>query len=152
MKTFLPKMISAIIPFVFFCVFSNSSEAKPIIPVLYYSISTVDSAWVLQTELKDVKAYYKITQCGNEQVVFLKFVNSGNTSVTVTWDDQMQFSGETTPRKIKSTTSSLILLPGEISLLSCNDISNPILISKPTENPVVNIESFSFLNITVTSN
>lgn len=149
MKSILPKLFGIL--FLSFCLSTISLASEPN-SINLLSTPTADSSWILQSELNGVKAYYQIATCENEQVVFLKLVNTNNSNVTVSWDDKILFTGETSARKVKTTVSKQTLISGETLFSTCTDQSNPLLISKPTESPIVNIESFQYFNLSVSNN
>lgn len=115
------------------------------------SIVSVED-WVLATEKTGVKAYYRITTCGEDQVIYLRFVNSNTGAVQVSWKGEIQFSGESQPRSIKEQSSSLTIQNGEVSGTSC---INPViaeLVVKQELSPVVNMEAYFFQQLTITQN
>lgn len=108
--------------------------------------------WTLATEKSGVKAYYRITICGDDQVIYLRFVNSNSGAVQVSWKGEVQFTGEAVPRSIKEENSSLTLQNGEISGTTCTNPANAELVVKPTVSPVVNMEAYFFQQLTITQN
>lgn len=108
--------------------------------------------WTLATEKSGVKAYYRITTCGEDQVIYLRFVNSNAGAVQVSWKGEIQFTGEAVPRSVKEENSSLTLQNGEISGTTCTNPANAELVVKPTVSPVVNMEAYFFQQLTITQN
>jgi len=108
--------------------------------------------WTLATEKSGVKAYYRITTCGDDQVIYLRFVNSNSGAVQVSWKGEIQFTGEPTPRSIKEENSSLTLQNGEVSGTTCTNPANAELVIKPVASPVVNMEAYFFQQLTITQN
>lgn len=149
MKAILPKLLGIL--FLSICLSTHSLANEPN-SIKSLSTKSADSTWILQSELNGVKAFYQITICESEQIVFLKLVNTNNSSVTVSWEDQLLFTGETSARKVKTTASKQVLNSGETLFNSCTDKSNPVLISKPTESPIINIEAFQYFNLGVSYN
>lgn len=107
--------------------------------------------WVLSTEKDGIKAYYKISTCGDDQVVYLRFVNANAGAVTVSWKDEIQFAGEPSPRTLKEESTKITIQPGESAGTTCVNPSVPELVVKPTVSPIVNIESYSFQQLTITT-
>jgi hypothetical protein len=108
--------------------------------------------WTPAVEKDGVKAYYRITTCGEDQVIYLRFVNSNAGAVRVSWKGEVQFTGEAVPRSIKEENSSLTLQNGEISGTTCTNPANAELVVKPTVSPVVNMEAYFFQQLTITQN
>lgn len=108
--------------------------------------------WIPAAEKSGVKAYYRITTCGDDQVIYLRLVNSNAGVVQVSWKGEIQFTGETVPRSIKEENSNLTLQSGELAGTSC---INPViaeLVVKPVHSPVVNMEAYFFQQLTITRN
>lgn len=107
--------------------------------------------WVFSTEKEGVKAYYKISTCGDDQVVYLRFVNANAGAVSVSWKDEIQFAGEPSPRTLKAESTAITIQPGETTGTTCVNPAVPELVVKPTVSPIVNIESYSFQQLTITT-
>jgi hypothetical protein len=108
--------------------------------------------WVLATEKSGVKAYYRITTCGEDQVIYLRFVNNNLGAAQVSWKGEIRFSGESQPRSIKEQISSLTIQNGEISGTSCINPAIAELVVKQELSPVVNMEAYLFQQLTITLN
>lgn len=108
--------------------------------------------WTLATEKSGVKAYYRITTCGDDQVIYLRLVNSNSGAVQVSWKGVLQFTGEPSPRSIKEDLSQITIQTGETTGTTCVNPSVPELVVKPVDAPVVNIESYFFQQLTITQN
>lgn len=108
--------------------------------------------WTAAVEKNGVKAFYRITTCGEDQVIYLRFVNSNSGAVQVSWKGEIQFTGEAVPRSVKEENSSLTLQNGEISGTTCTNPANAELVVKPTVSPVVNMEAYFFQQLTITQN
>ena len=107
--------------------------------------------WVFSTEKDGVKAYYRISTCGDDQVVYLRFVNANTGAVTISWNDEIQFTGEPSPRTLKAENSAITIQSGETAGTTCVNPAVPELVVKPTVSPIVNIESYSFQQLTITT-
>lgn len=108
--------------------------------------------WTLATEKNGVKAYYRITTCGEDQVIYLRFVNSNTGAVQVSWKGEIQFTGEAIPRSIKEENSTLTVQNGEVSGISCTNPAIAELVVKPVLAPIVNMEAYFFQQLTITQN
>jgi hypothetical protein len=51
--------------------------------------------WVLAQSVSNVNFYYQLSDCGGDEVVFLKFENNNPGTVTVTWDELFDTQGGT---------------------------------------------------------
>lgn len=108
--------------------------------------------WTAAVEKNGVKAFYRIAICGEDQVVYLRFVNSNAGAVQVSWKGEIQFTGEAVPRSIKEDHSTLTLQTGEVAGTSCINPAIAELVVKPVHSPVVNMEAYFFQQLTITQN
>lgn len=151
MKTVLRGTVSTIVLAI--CVLTLSVPALAKMPANKSTVNKVVTGdWVLQSDLNGVKAYYKISTCNAVPVVFLKFVNSKAQAVKITWDDQIKVAGEASSRRTKTFSLSLTVNPGEIAGSTCTDPAVKELVSKTFLAADAVIESFTFLNLSVTNN
>ncbi len=131
---------------------SWSPKLTPTTLLLKNILTVPAEEWTLATEKSGVKAYYRITTCGEDQVIYLRFVNSNPGAVQVSWKGEIQFTGEPTPRSIKEENSNLTLENGEVSGTTCINPANAELVVKPVVSPVVNMEAYFFQQLTITQN
>lgn len=124
--------------------------SAPFFPKTGFIVSTEE--WILAVEKSGVKAYYRITSCSEDQVIYLRFVNNNTGSVQVSWKGEVQFTGETGPRAIKEENTILTIQNGEVSGTTCTNPAIAELVVKPTQSPVVNMEAYFFQQLTITQN
>lgn len=149
MQTNCTRLAGALLCFMLLS-WSPQLNATPSFTQKKCTISTEE--WTLAVEKSGVKAYYQITTCGDDQVIYLRFVNSNAGAVQVSWKGEVQFTGEPITRAVKEGNSTLTIQNGEVSGTSC---TNPIiaeLVVKPTQSPVVNMEAYFFQQLTITQN
>lgn len=144
------KKILFSILFVLACCTSFAFSSAPLAGQNTCKVDTVQ--WTAGPALDGIKAYYRIDSCGSLPVVFLKFINTNNYNVSITWDDQLSFLNEPALRQIKSEKSTLVVSPGEIAGTECDKPAIPVLLIKPVDSPIVPIVGFVFSNLTVSKN
>ncbi|TDO22274.1 hypothetical protein [Sediminibacterium goheungense] len=124
--------------------------SAPFFPKTGFIVSTDE--WILAVEKTGVKAYYRIATCGEDQVIYLRFVNSNAGAAQVSWKGEIQFTGEPVPRSIKEENSVLTVQPGEVAGTSCINPMITELVVKPLHSPIVNMEAYFFQQLTITQN
>lgn len=131
---------------------SWSPKLSPINLLQKSGYTVAAEEWILSTEKDGVKAYYRITTCGEDQVIYLRFVNSNAGAVQISWRGEIQFTGEEKPRSIQEENTSLTLQKGEVSGTSCINPAIAELVVKPQHAPIVNMEAYFFHQLTITQN
>jgi len=120
--------------------------------VNYASGSGDDNGWTLTKSAGKVDLFYKIGQCNGETVIFLKFDNKNDKSVTISWKEAV------TDVKFGKTfegqygAKQLVLKPGITSSDNCSEASIGECVVRMTEIvPTFPAEpkSFEFKEVTV---
>jgi hypothetical protein len=107
-------------------------------------------AWTLSQSVGNVDCYYSITQCGSDNVVFLKFVNNNSGSATISWNEV--FTTQAGTGQQSGVTKQLTLAPGTTMQIDCADSSHPECLIGPADITVTYlavISDFNFSNISV---
>lgn len=113
--------------------------------------SQAQSNWTLDQSVKGVEFYHQLTQCDGNTVVFLKFKNTTNQNVLITWNEVFGTQLKTGVSGWKGS-KQLVLSPGTTLQANCTDLTHPecLVVSldiAPTHKSL--IRSFAFANITV---
>lgn len=88
--------------------------------------------WLLQSSIDGVEVYSRIADCDDESVVFLKFINSNDQTVSISWDEEFTFEGESDFRSVNPSGHFLDLEPGEVVGNACEEAPILQLVSRPT--------------------
>ena len=89
--------------------------------------------WVLAATAGDVTMYYQVVNCSGDDVVLLKFVNSGADALSVKWKERILSENEirqTVPNPAIDDFKHLELTPGQTLEASCTTQPDPELIAK----------------------
>ena len=119
--------------------------------ILWVGNAQAQTQWTLGQSTGNVEFYYSITACGADSVVFLKFVNSNNTGVKVTWNEVFD-TQEEAGAKGYFGPKTLVLQPGTTEQSDCSSVDCPDCLILPTEvSPAypANIRHFAFSDVTV---
>lgn len=87
--------------------------------------------WQLAASKEGVEAYYRISTCNNESVVFLKFVNTTDQAVTISWHEEYLFTGEGDYIRVNPDGFELGIPTGEMEGTDCDNIIDLQLVSRP---------------------
>ena len=79
--------------------------------------------WVFHSEVQGVKVYYQVSTCQNNSVVYLKFDNTNNRSVRITWKEVFITKQVPEEREGILGQKQLTLAPGITSQSDCAQIN-----------------------------
>ena len=109
--------------------------------------------WTQDQTLNGVKCYHKIEQCNGVNVVFLKFDNTTNGILYISWKEVFNTQLENNIEGWKGV-KQMTLAPGVTEQSNCSDNRTPSCLLVPLDAspayPAV-ISNFSFSNLSVTS-
>lgn len=107
--------------------------------------------WILSKNQSGIKAYHKIVNCSDKQVVFLKFENTQQATVEVKWTEIYQFEGSSDTHQ-KPFTFNLFIEPGILAAASCEEVPVLQLVSiPPPTDKIQEVSKFSFDNFSISS-
>ena len=107
--------------------------------------------WVLQSTVRNVDFYYRISECSGEKVVFLKFNNRNRQQVKVSWREVFATQFDVAKEGF-SGVKQLLLPTGETAQTDCSTIRVKecvVFANQVTPTYLADIRRFTFRNITV---
>jgi hypothetical protein len=117
--------------------------------------SPVVNGWTLNATVNGVECFYKITQCAEKKVVLLRFNNTTNKPVNISWGERFVVkSGSTNANKTSYGKKQLKLSPGITEQADCGSSVRLELIAMPVQTTPVYTEeviTFDFSDLTVTN-
>lgn len=113
--------------------------------------SQAQDNWSYDQTVDGIDFYHQIAQCNGDSVVFLKFINSTNHNVLISWTGVFDTQTETGVLGWRGT-KKMILTPGTTLQVDCADTNHPeclIGFFDVTPTHKVVIKSFAFAKIMV---
>ncbi|QEC58108.1 hypothetical protein [Flavisolibacter ginsenosidimutans] len=110
--------------------------------------------WKLSTTVGGVELYYRIAACGSQKIALLKFVNTNNKAVTISWNEAFDVSGANgTAKRSGQAKKQLVVAPGKTEQVDCQTDPQKGMVARPAQETPVSTEDvsdFRFTNVTVT--
>lgn len=120
---------------------------------LYFTVPSFGQInWQLKSTVNGIQFFSAITNCNGNPAVILKFVNTTQNEMKISWKEvfQVKESGEKTEAFYGAKV--LILSPGETSATGCSEVKNRKCLILPQDaipTQKVTITDFEFREISV---
>ncbi|MCU0370481.1 MAG: hypothetical protein MUC31_03610 [Bacteroidales bacterium] len=113
-----------------------------------------ETEWILKTSNANVDFYYKIDNCNGEKAVFLKIVNKNDHKITVKWEELYIDRKSGVSIENFNGQKEIIILANTTVEAACNSrefVECLIPFSMVTPTTTIDVQSFDFMNISVTA-
>lgn len=115
--------------------------------------AVVNDGWTLNATVNGVQCFYKIAQCAEKKVVLLRFNNTTNKPVNISWNERFVVkNGSSNANKASYNKKQLRLPAGVTEQGDCGSSARLELIAMPVQTTPVYTEeivSFDFSDLTV---
>ena len=107
----------------------------------------VKDDWTLDATVNGVQCFYKITECAEKKVVLLRFNNTTNKPLNVSWNERFVVkNGSTNANETSYSKKQIRLLPGVTEQAECGSSALRELIAMPVQKtPVYTADILSFV-------
>lgn len=120
---------------------------------LYFALSSFGQTnWQLKSSVNGIQFYSAITNCNGSPAVILKFVNTTQNELKISWKEAFQVKGSAEKIEAFYGEKELTIAPGETAATGCAEVKNRKCVILPQEaipTQKVTITDFEFREIKV---
>lgn len=120
--------------------------------VVLFSVNTQAQDWKLDNKVDGVELHHAIITCNNAPAVLLKFVNTNDYEVEVSWKEVVTTSQVSTKTEGNGGKKKMTLGKGETFAANCNETKNRKCLVLPVDvipSYAATIRSFEYKDVSV---
>jgi len=134
------------------CTFSRRTGLLLLLCLYFSLLSFGQTNWQLKSSMNGVQFFSALTNCNGNPAVILKFVNTTQNEMKISWKEAFQVKESTTKTEAFYGAKELVVLPGDTYATGCSEVKNRKCLILPEDaipTQKVTITDFEFRDITV---